>query len=79
MFGIQISNFASTLSGLRSFVDLVHPFLVEKKHETIQKRGDDLAPLMIAIAEMNPSLKSKLSGPIEELRQRYGGLLKIEK
>ena len=78
MFSEQIRTFSHTLDGLRSFVDLVQPFLDKKGHETHKKHASNLTPLVLAYAKSDPSLLKSLDVKESQLRKSFDGNIEIE-
>lgn len=79
MFAQHIRTFAHTLDGLRSFVDLVQPFLDKKGREAHKKHAGNLIPLIIGMAKDNPSLLKSPGLTESQLRQSFDGDIEIKK
>lgn len=79
MFSDYIESFARTLDGLRSFIDLVQPFLDKKGREARKRGAGNLAPLILGFAQDNPSLLKKLGLTESQLRKTFDGDIKIKK
>lgn len=78
MFGKHLQTFARTLDGLRSFVDLVQPFLDKKGQEVDKKHAGNLTPLLLGAASSNPELLTKLGVTESQLRSSFNGNIEIE-
>lgn len=79
MFSKNIETFARTLDGLRSFVDLVQPFLDKKDRETHKKHVGNLIPLLLSFAKTDPSLLKSLKLTESQIRQNFDGDIEIKK
>ncbi len=78
MFTRQIANFAQNLDGLRSFVDLVAPFLDKKGRQTTKRHVKTLIPLILGFAKSNPKFLKETGFTEAELREFVKGDIKIE-
>lgn len=79
MFSRHIQMFADTLDGLRSFVNLVQPFLDKKGREAQKKHAGNLIPLILGFAKTDPSLLKSLDFKESRLRQSFDGDIEIKK
>ncbi len=79
MFEKHIRDFVHTLAALRSFADLVGPFLHSKRLETLTERAKDLAPLYLALHEISPDVFKDDGVPIERIRAALAGKITLKK
>lgn len=82
MFTKHIRMFANTLDGLRSFVDLVQPFLDRKNRDVQKRHAGNLAPLLLGFVKSEPSLLKSLgiTGITEaQIRDSFDGDIEIKK
>ena len=79
MFTKQIYSFAQTLDGLRSFVDLVDPFLDKKGREATKKHAGNLTPLILGFAKTDPDLLKQIGLTEARLQKLFKGNIKIKK
>jgi hypothetical protein len=77
MFSRHIQTFADTLDGLRSFVNLVQPFLDKQGREIEKKHAGNLIPLVLGFAKSDPSLLKTLGLKESRLRHLFNGDIKI--
>lgn len=79
MFTEHIATFARTLDGLRSFVDVLQPFLVKKDRQAWKEHAIDLAPLLLGFAKSDPSLLKTLGLKEAQIRKSFDGDIEIGK
>jgi hypothetical protein len=78
LFSRHIEAFAHTLDGLRSFVDLVQPFLHRKSDRILKDRAVDLGPLLLAIMRSDPSVLAPTGISEALVRKMFDGDIEVE-
>jgi len=79
MFYEHMRNFTDTLDGLRSFVDLVGPFLTTKSEQVLKRRAKDLIPLYLAMTQMQPELFKDAGISEKKLKNIFDGKIKLKR
>ena len=81
MFSSQIHSFARTLDGLRSFVNMVEPFLNKKGRDAMKKHAGNMLPLFLAFAKADPEFLKDTGlteTKLKKLQKNYKGTIVIK-